>query len=130
LVTAKKFTINKAGFLSLRGSQVQILPHHYFNFVLGKFYYFQPLVKCDLNLVNRSIKAVLTEEDKLALRVIAVELLEIRKLIAELAEKLVNLSDKELMKSLNADQIDLKEDEVQKCRLKLQGQLDSAEREF
>jgi hypothetical protein len=80
--------------------------------------------------VNRSIKAVLTEEDKLALRVIAVELLEIRKLIAELAEKLVNLSDKELMKSLNADQIDLKEDEVQKCRLKLQGQLDSAEREF
>jgi hypothetical protein len=81
-------------------------------------------------LVNRSIKAVLTEEDKLALRVIAVELLEIRKLIGELAEKLVNLSDKELMKSLNADQIDLKEDEVQKCRLKLQGQLDSAEREF
>jgi hypothetical protein len=45
--------------------------------------------------VNRSIKAVLTEEDRLALRVIAVELLEIRKLIGELAEKLVNLSDKE-----------------------------------
>jgi hypothetical protein len=81
-------------------------------------------------LVNRSIKAVLTEEDKLALRVIAVELLEIRKFIAELAEKLVNLSDKELMKSLNADQLDLREDEVQKCRLKLQGQLDSAEKEF
>ena len=80
--------------------------------------------------MNRSTKAVLTDEDRLALRVIAVELLEIRKLIGELAEKLVNLSDKELMKSFSADQIELKEDEVQKCTLKLQGQLDRAEKEF
>ena len=64
------------------------------------------------------------------LRVIAAELLEIRKLIGELAEKLVNLSDKELMKSFDVDQINLKEDELQKCTLKMQGQLDRAEKEF
>ena len=80
--------------------------------------------------MNRSTKAVLTDEDRRTLRVIAVELSEIRKLIGELAEKLVNLSDKELMKSLTADEIGIREDEVQKCTLKLQGQLDKAEREL
>jgi hypothetical protein len=80
--------------------------------------------------VNRSTKAVLTDEDRRALRVIAVELSEIRRLIGELAEKLAKLSDKELMKSFDADPLGVKEDEVEKCTLKLQGQLDSAEREL
>ena len=76
------------------------------------------------------VKTVFTEEDKRNLRGIAEELKEIRKLIDELTETLVNLSDKELMKSFNATQIDLKENEVLRCRERLQEQLDSAEREL
>ena len=76
------------------------------------------------------VKTVFTEEDKRNLRGIAEELKEIRKLIDELTETLVNLSDKELMKSFNATQIDLKENEVLRCRERLQEQLDSAEKEL
>ena len=50
------------------------------------------------------VKTVFTDEDKRNLKVIAEELKEIRKLIEELTEKLVNLSDKELMKIFNASQ--------------------------
>ncbi len=59
---------------------------------------------------------VFTEEDKRNLKVIALELLEIRKLLDELAEKLVNLSDKELLKSLNSSQERLKENIVDSYR--------------
>ncbi len=76
------------------------------------------------------VKIVFTEEDKRTLRGIAEELKEIRKLIDELAEKLVNLSDKELVKSFNASQLDVKENEVDRCREKLQEQLDRAEKEL
>ena len=71
------------------------------------------------------VKIVLTDEERRNLRGIALELKEIRKLIEELAEKLVNLSDKELMKSFDASQIDLKENEVDRCRERLQEQLDN-----
>jgi len=76
------------------------------------------------------VKTVFTEEDKRNLRGIALELQEIRKLIEELAETLVNLSDKDLMKSLNADQIGLKENEVLRCREKLEEQLDSTKKDL
>jgi hypothetical protein len=81
-------------------------------------------------LVTRLINTVFTAEDKRNLRGIAEELKEIRKRIDELTEKLVNLSDKELMKSFNASQIDLKENDVLRCRETLQEQIDSAEKEF
>ena len=76
------------------------------------------------------VKTVFTEEDKRNLRGIAEELKEIRKLIDELTEKLVNLSDKELMKSFNATQIDLKENEVLRCKETLEKQLDLAKKEL
>lgn len=76
------------------------------------------------------VKTVFTDEDKRCLRGIAVELKEIRKLIDELAEKLVNLSDKELVKSFNATQIGFKESEVDRCREKLEKQLYRAEKEL
>jgi preprotein translocase subunit SecA len=76
------------------------------------------------------VKTVFTDEDKRKLKGIAEELKEIRKLIEELAEKMVNLSDRELMKNFNADQTDLRENEVFRYREKLQKQLDSAEKEF
>ena len=70
------------------------------------------------------------EQDKRDLKVIALELFEIRKLIDRLAEILVNLSDKELLKSLNASQDDLKENQVDNYKETLEKQLDIAEKEF
>ena len=57
-------------------------------------------------------KTVLTENDKRDLMVVASELLEIRKLVEKLAETLVNLSDKELLRSINASQEEIKEKQV------------------
>ncbi|MGE5533301.1 MAG: hypothetical protein ACM3UN_03000 [Bacillota bacterium] len=76
------------------------------------------------------VKTVFTDEDKRTLRGIAEELKEIRKLLDELAEKFVNLSDKELMKSFNASLIGLKENEVLRRKEKLEEQIDRAEKEF
>jgi hypothetical protein len=75
-------------------------------------------------------KTVLTEWEKRELKVIASELLEIRKLVEELAETLVNLSDKELLRRCNASQDDLKEKQIDSCRETLKKQLDNAEKEF
>jgi hypothetical protein len=75
-------------------------------------------------------KTVLTDEDKRALKGIALELLEIRKLVLELAETLVKLSDKELMKILNASENDLKELQVENYKETLEKQVDIAEKEF
>ncbi len=76
------------------------------------------------------VKTVFTEEDKRNLKVIALELYEIRKLIEELAETMVNLSDKELLRILNASQDDLKENQVDSYKETLEKQLDIAEKEF
>ncbi len=77
------------------------------------------------------VKTVLTEQDKRDLKVIASELLENRKLIDRLAEKLVKLSDKEILKFFNASQDDdLKENQVDRYKEKLEKQLDIAEKEF
>jgi hypothetical protein len=77
------------------------------------------------------VNAVFTEEDKRDLKVIALELVEIRKQIMELAETLVKLSDKELLKVLNASQDDIiREKQVDRYREKLDKQLDLAEKEF
>jgi hypothetical protein len=76
------------------------------------------------------VKTVLTEQDKRDLKVIALELFEIRKLVEKLAETLVNLSDKELIKFFNAGQDDVKEKQVDKYKESLEKQLDMAEKEF
>lgn len=46
------------------------------------------------------IKYIVTEEDKRSLKALAIELHEIRKLIEQLAETAVNLSDKQFLKCL------------------------------
>ena len=76
-------------------------------------------------------KTFMTEQEKRDLKIIALELLEIRKLVDELAESLVNLSDKELLKLCNANQDnEIKEKQVDKYKEKLEKQLDIAEKEF
>jgi len=76
------------------------------------------------------VKTVLTEQDKRDLKVIALELLEIRKLIEKLAETMVNLSDKELLRHFNATQEDLKERQLDSYKETLEKQIDIAEKEF
>jgi hypothetical protein len=73
---------------------------------------------------------VFTEEDKRNLKVIVLELLEIRKLIENLTEKVVNLSDKELLRILSTTQDDLKEKQVDSYKETLERQLYIAEKEF
>lgn len=75
-------------------------------------------------------KTVITIEEKSSIKAIALELMEIRKLIEELAEKLVNLSDKKLMESFNATENDLKENKVLSYKETLEKQVDIAEKEF
>lgn len=76
------------------------------------------------------VRTVFTDDDKKNLKVIAAELLELRKLIEELTESLVNVSDKKLMKMLNASQDDFKENKVLNYKEKLEKQIDIAEKEF
>ena len=76
------------------------------------------------------VRTVFTDEDKRNLKVIAAQLIELRKLIEELTESLVNVSDKKLMKMLNASQDDPKENEVLNFKEKLEKQIDIAEKEF
>jgi hypothetical protein len=77
------------------------------------------------------VKPVLTEQDKRDLKAIAVDILEIRRLFEKLAETLVNLSDKELLKFCEASQDDdVKENQVDEYEETLEKQLDKAKKEF
>jgi hypothetical protein len=76
------------------------------------------------------VRTIFTDEDKRNLKVIAAELTELRKLIEELTESLVNVSDKKLLKMLNASQDDLEENKVLNFKEKLEKQIDIAEKEF
>jgi hypothetical protein len=80
--------------------------------------------------VTQLVKAVFTEDDKRVLRGIAGELLELRKLIEKITEKVVNLNDKKLLESLQATQNDLNENKVLIYREMLKKQIDIAEREI
>lgn len=76
------------------------------------------------------VKTFVTFEEKRNIKAIAEELKEIRKLIDQLAETVVNLSDKELLKSLNANQNGIKEKQVDSYKETLEKQLDIAKKEF
>ena len=80
--------------------------------------------------MNRSTKAVLTDEDRRNFKGTALELYEIRRLIMKLAEALVNLSDRELLKILDAGESGLKEKQVDSYKETLEKQVDVAEKEF
>jgi hypothetical protein len=76
------------------------------------------------------VKTVLTENDKRDLTVMALELSEIRKLVEKLAETLVSLSDKELLRFINASQEGVREKQVDNYKETLEKQIDIAEKEF
>ena len=60
----------------------------------------------------------------------ASELSEIRKLVEKLAETLVNLSDKELLRFINTSQEGVREKQVDSYKETLEKQIDIAENEF
>ena len=76
------------------------------------------------------VGTVFTDDDRRALRAMAMELHEIRKVIMGLAETLVKMNDKELLKSLNSSQDGLGENKVLNYKEKLEKQIDVAEKEF
>jgi hypothetical protein len=76
------------------------------------------------------VRTVFTEDDRRSLKVIAAELMELRKLIEELTESLINVSDKKLLKMLNASQDGFNENQVQNFKEKLEKQIDIEEKEF
>jgi hypothetical protein len=72
----------------------------------------------------------LAEEERVNLKAIALELREIRRLIDELAEALVKMSDKDFKKMFDENQSTLKDCQVDKYKEKLEQQLDTVEKEF
>ncbi len=89
------------------------------------------MYEVSVRLVAELVKSVLTEQDKRDLKVIASELAEIRRLFEKVAETLVNLSDKELLKYCDAGKDSgVKEKQVEEYREKLEKQLDDAEKEI
>lgn len=87
------------------------------------------MLKDNLHWVAWLVKTILTDEDKRILRGVASELLEIRKSVEEIAETLVKLSDKEFLNRLNANQDDIKENQVDNYQEKLEKQIEIAKKE-
>jgi hypothetical protein len=81
-------------------------------------------------MVTWLANAVFSDDEKRALRAITLELVELRKLLMQLAETMVKMSDKELLESLNANQEDIAERKVLNYREKLEKQIDVAESEL
>jgi hypothetical protein len=75
-------------------------------------------------------KTVLTDEERRYLKLVALELADIRKLLNELAETMVKLSDKDLMKALNANTDGPTEKQVDNYKLALEKQVDAAKSDF
>jgi hypothetical protein len=81
-------------------------------------------------MVTCLVNTVFSDDEKRALRTITLELCELRKLLMQLAETMVKMSDKELLESLNANQEDFAERKVLNYREKLDKQIDVAESEL
>jgi hypothetical protein len=73
---------------------------------------------------------VLTEEDKLNLRTLAVEIVEIRKQLNQLTETLAKLNDKQFLKAFTDNKPDVTEKKVDNYQLSLQKKVDAAKNEF
>ncbi len=97
---------------------------------MGKFLYNLDLLGYKSRWVAWLIKYIVTEEDKRSLKALAIELHEIRKLIEQLAETAVNLSDKQFLKCFNASQNALKEKQVDRYWETLEKEIDIVEKEF
>ncbi len=73
------------------------------------------------------VKTVLTEEEKRYLMALALELVEIRKQLNQIAETMAKLSDKQFSESLNMSKDGVTEGQVDSYQLALQKRLDVME---
>ncbi len=76
-------------------------------------------------------KLILTDEERMYVKAVVLELREIRKILDGLSEAVVKLNDKEFLKAMNStEEVDLKESQVDRYEEKLQKQLYTAKKEF
>lgn len=75
-------------------------------------------------------KTVLPEEEKLQLKIIALELSDIRRQINQLAEGLAKISDKNFLELFNAAKEDFTEKQLDNYELTLQKKADKVESDF
>jgi hypothetical protein len=76
-------------------------------------------------------KTALTEEEKLCIKALALDIADLRKKINELAEALAKMNDKQFKEAFSQEtKEDLTEKQVDKYQLALQKQVDNAENEF
>lgn len=75
-------------------------------------------------------KTVLTDEERVFIKSLALELTDIRRQLNELAQAIVMMNDKQFFKALNACKEDFTENQVDNYKLALQKKADAAEYEF
>jgi hypothetical protein len=76
-------------------------------------------------------KTALTDEEKLCIRALALDIADLRKKINQLAEALAKMNDKQFREVFSQEtKEDLTEKQVDKYQLALQKQVDNAENEF
>jgi hypothetical protein len=76
-------------------------------------------------------KTALTEEEKLCIKALALDIADLRKKINELAEALAKMNDKQFKEAFSLEtKEDLTEKQVDRYQLALQKQVDNAENEF
>jgi hypothetical protein len=75
-------------------------------------------------------KTVLTDEERVLSKSLALELIEIRRQLNELSQVIVMMNDKQFFKALNGCKEDFTENQVDTYKLALQKKADAAEYEF
>jgi hypothetical protein len=73
---------------------------------------------------------VLTDEERFFIKSLALELVDIRRQLMEIAEVMVKMSDKKFHETFNVCKENFSEDQVDNYKLALQKKADAAEYEF
>jgi hypothetical protein len=76
-------------------------------------------------------RTVLTDEEKMCIKALALDIADLRKQINQLAEALAKMNDKQFREAFSQeDKIDVSENQVDNYELALQKKMDAAESEF
>ncbi|HSV49171.1 MAG TPA: hypothetical protein VLH35_02560 [Candidatus Acidoferrales bacterium] len=75
-------------------------------------------------------RTVLSDEEKMCIKALVLDIADLRKQIYLLAETLAKMNDKQFLKAFTEEKPDLTERQVDKYQLSLQEQVDNAESEF
>jgi hypothetical protein len=76
-------------------------------------------------------KTALTQEERMCIKALAIDIADLRKQINQLAEALAKMNDKQFREAFSQeDKIDVSEKQVDNYELALQKKMDAAESEF